>query len=85
MGQATISRVVQMSTLLDFFFSSYLNIIKDKYWNAIDGVSENQSDISIKDNVQIIYSGGDDVFIIGLWNILPDLAIWMYEEFKKFT
>lgn len=83
-GQATISRVVQMSTLLDFFFSSYLNIIKNKFWNAEEGVSE-KSGISIRDNVQIIYSGGDDVFIIGLWNILPDLAIWINDEFKKFT
>jgi len=84
-GQATISRVVQMSTLLDFFFSSYLNIIKEKFWNAEEGISDKKSDISIRDNVQIIYSGGDDVFIIGLWNILPDLAIWINDEFKKFT
>jgi CRISPR-associated protein Csm1 len=35
--------------------------------------------------LQVVYSGGDDLFIVGHWSVLPDVAIWINKEFKKFT
>lgn len=40
---------------------------------------------SLERVLQVVYAGGDDLFIIGLWNVIPDVAIWIQEEFEKFT
>lgn len=98
---ATFSRITQLSTMLDFFFCGYLNRLKGMYWTINQGIVDEKaltitererlkdrqghSEKKLKDVVQIVYAGGDDLFIVSLWNILPDLALWIYKEFKRFT
>jgi len=82
--EATFSRVIQLSTMLDFFFSSYLNRLADLKWSIEKGINENDGE-DVSTLMQIVYSGGDDVFIIGVWNVLPDVGIWIYDNFKAFT
>ncbi|MEP0861576.1 MAG: type III-A CRISPR-associated protein Cas10/Csm1 [Ignavibacterium sp.] len=84
---ATFGRIVQLSSMLDFFFSHYLNKIKFFYWDPIKGLSEKYDEhkYKVKELVEIVYSGGDDVFIVGHWSLLPDIAIWINEKFKEFT
>ena len=65
----TISRVSMLSSLLSLFFSAWVDQIAKRH----------------KENVYVIYSGGDDLFIIGSWSILPDLAERLYGDFRKFT
>lgn len=80
-GLGTIFRnglpsLVTHSTLsrnLDWFFKGYLNTIwqDEKKVNYL--------------NSQIIYSGGDDLFIVGRWNELIDFAKRIKDEFKEFV
>lgn len=37
------------------------------------------------ENIYVIYSGGDDVFIVGQWDIIPTVAKNIYACFKDFT
>jgi CRISPR-associated protein Csm1 len=68
-----VKSVVVHSTLsrnVDWFFKGYLNTIwEEKY----------------KDDTQIIYSGGDDLFIVGRWHELILFAKDIREEFKKWV
>jgi len=84
---ATFGRVVQLSSMLDFFFSHYINKLKNYYWDPKEGLSENYSEYKykVRELIEIVYSGGDDVFIVGHWSVLPDIAIWINERFKEFT
>ena len=68
--QASISRVTTLSRSLSIFFNGYLNTIcqKEEYNN----------------NVVIIYSGGDDLFIVGPWHLVIDLAEEISQEFRAF-
>lgn len=68
--KASISRVTTLSRSLALFFGGYLNTIcgQGKYRN----------------NVSIIYSGGDDLFIVGAWNLVIELAEEIRSEFKAF-
>lgn len=86
-NHATFGRVVQLSSMLDFFFSHYINKLKLFSWDPKEGLSENynQHSYKVRELIEIVYSGGDDVFIVGHWSILPDIAIWINAEFKKFT
>lgn len=60
-----------LSFLLDYFFSGYLNTIREK-------------DI-YRDFVNILYSGGDDVFAVGRWDKLIPFAEEIRNEFRKFV
>lgn len=84
---ATFGRVVQLSSMLDFFFSHYLNKLKFFSWDPDKGLSDklNELKYKVRELIEIVYSGGDDVFIVGHWSVLPDIAIWTNDEFKKFT
>ena len=68
---AGFSTLATVSALLDQFFSGYLNTIRD---------SE-----EFKDHVNIIYSGGDDVFAVGRWDKLLNFAIKVREQFRRFV
>jgi CRISPR-associated protein Csm1 len=83
--KATFGRVVQLSAMLDFFFSNYINKIVSLYWDPFKGVTTNNTEYKLKELLQVVYSGGDDLFIVGHWSVLPDVAIWINKEFKKFT
>lgn len=69
--KATLSRVSSLSTLLSIFFDGHLNNIcsREKYTN----------------NIYIIYSGGDDLFIVGSWNLIPELAADIRRDFAEFV
>ncbi len=69
-GKATLSRYAALSRSLDIFFSGYLNTI----WRE---KAPKQS--------LIIYSGGDDLFIIGSWKEVICLAKQIREDFREFT
>lgn len=83
--QATISRIVQLSAMLDFFFCGYLNKIRDLYWSPEVGISAQPTDTKLENSLQIVYSGGDDLFIVGRWDVIPDVAIWIRNEFKRYV
>ena len=65
----TISRVTNLSGMLDVFFQGHINQIFS----------------DTKDNVYIIYSGGDDLFIVGSWNVIADKALMIKEDFSRFA
>lgn len=60
-----------LSFMLDYFFSGYLNTIRNG--NAF------------RDHVNILYSGGDDIFAIGRWDKLILFAEQIRIDFQKFV
>ncbi|MEW6619053.1 MAG: type III-A CRISPR-associated protein Cas10/Csm1 [bacterium] len=69
--KASISRVTELSRKLELFFGGYLNEIVQQQ--------------SYDNKVYIVYSGGDDLFIVGAWDVMPELAREIQQEFKTFT
>lgn len=67
----TISRVNTMSRFLELFFSGYVN-------RLISGREEYRG-------VYSVFSGGDDLFLIGPWDVMPKLACEIAEEFRRFS
>lgn len=70
-GSKTFSRYSALSRNLDFFFKGYINEI----WR----------DESFRNHSMIIYSGGDDLFIVGKWNIIFDIAERIYKDFREWS
>lgn len=70
-SKANLCRYAQLSRSFDYFFSGYLNTI----W---------RQDIHMNESF-IIYSGGDDVFIVGKWNTTIDIAKQISDDFEAYT
>lgn len=68
--RATLSRFAALSRSFDYFFSGYLNEIQLK-------IAPNSS--------FIVYSGGDDLFIVASWEDAIKLAKQINIDFKEFT
>ena len=58
-----------LSAQLDLFFSGYLNTIRKPY----------------EDYLNIIYSGGDDIFAVGKWDCILNFAMDVRKAFRFFV
>lgn len=68
----TFSRYTALSRSIDYFFKGYINTLRNKNENY-------------RNHIFIIYSGGDDLFIIGKWDIVIDFADLINKEFSKWV
>ncbi len=67
----TFSRYSALSRQLDWFFKGYLNTL----WNQPGR----------KENTLILYSGGDDLCLVGKWNEVLAMANDIRNEFREWT
>jgi CRISPR-associated protein Csm1 len=70
-NERTFSRYAALSRSLDLFFKGYLNVIRRKQ--------------QYKDVIQVIYSGGDDIFAVGRWDKLLTFAADVRSEFRIYV
>ena len=71
-AKRTFSRYSTLSRSLDYFFKGYLNRI----W------AENAD---YKAYTQIIYSGGDDLFVVGKWDVLAQMSVEINTKFREWV
>ncbi len=67
----TISRYLTMSRMLDLFFSGWVyRILKETPQLS---------------SIYIVYSGGDDIVLVGPWEVVIGFAFTLNKEFRRFT
>jgi CRISPR-associated protein Csm1 len=44
-----------------------------------------QQAVTWRDRVSVVYSGGDDLFLVGAWDALPGVALEIRRQFARFT
>jgi CRISPR-associated protein Csm1 len=67
----SLGRVTTLSWQLSSFFSIVLKSIVENKPEA-------------RDRVSIVYAGGDDLFILGAWDALPQLAAEIQQQFGRY-
>lgn len=67
--RASLSRISTLSTMLSIFFDGWIDRICQDW----------------PDQAYLIYSGGDDLFLIGSWDAIPEIAIRIREDFRAYT
>lgn len=72
-----------LSAALDRFFSGYLDVLcREVTANpGMTGVPGHPDE----DRVYVIYAGGDDLFIVGAWHVLPLLAGRIRDAFEEYV
>lgn len=68
-NMGTIARVNTLSRMLELFFNGYLHEIIATKYK----------------NVYCVFAGGDDLFLLGPWNEMPELAIEINKRFHEYT
>jgi CRISPR-associated protein Csm1 len=72
-SEVTLSRITNLSKSLAYFFGGYVSSLVERADEPWSG------------ETQIIYSGGDDLFVVGPWSVLPALARRIRSDFARFT
>jgi CRISPR-associated protein Csm1 len=67
-----------MSRQLDFFFKGYLNTL----WAGNELAYEDKK-VHLRDGSQIIYAGGDDLFVVGRWDLVMGMAKAINQDFEQ--
>lgn len=88
-GQKSISRIAALSRGMDWFFGGYLNNICKKVFEEwkkdAHKAGWGEKADKIENIFYIVYSGGDDLMIVGPWSEMPVLAKKIRDEFKVYT
>lgn len=82
-----------MNTLLDTPVAKGLNRLYgdeersklNTYQNRNSRGEVFDSELTFRDNLYVIFSGGDDFFLVGAWDIVIEFARIIHKEFKAFT
>ena len=77
---ATLTRSAVLSRQLSLFFKGYINKLLNNPEKRYLTDGENQPLA-----VTIVYSGGDDVFLVGAWDSVVDAFINLRSALQKFT
>lgn len=82
----TLVRVSALSRSLELFFCGWLNQICEDLTNEWKAKPENADKKDWTDSLfYIVYSGGDDLLIVGPWDQMISLAQRIREDFDAFT
>lgn len=76
----SLTRNASLSRKLSVFFKLHINyILEHGEYHMIPNEGEEER------NALIVYSGGDDMFIVGAWNDVLEAAVDIERKFKEFT
>lgn len=73
-AHATISRMSTLSESLRLFFEGWVPRVCREYNRFRQGE---------RDALYLIYAGGDDLFVVGAWSALPELARRIRDDFRE--
>lgn len=71
---STLARVASLSSMLTIFFEGWVGTLCQQV--------NNEAEMGL---VYTIYSGGDDLFIVGAWDVLPGLAETIHRDLGAFA
>lgn len=74
----TLSRTATFSRQLSLFFKHHINRILTEGEFGIDGKAEAR-------NATIVYSGGDDLFIVGSWKDILEAAVDIHDKLEEYS
>jgi CRISPR-associated protein Csm1 len=80
--QRTMASTSALSHALDRFFTGWLDAMCQEVMDEprMAGVPDGRSDL-----LYVIYAGGDDLFVVGAWDLMPLLAERIYHRFAAYV
>ncbi|MDZ7391322.1 MAG: type III-A CRISPR-associated protein Cas10/Csm1 [candidate division KSB1 bacterium] len=76
---ASLSRLCTLSETLRLFFEGWVPTLFRSYNPVASGSNGEKA----HDAVYLIYAGGDDLFAVGAWSVLPEVAAQVRDDFRR--
>ena len=74
-SQASLMRIASLSSALSLFFEGWVGELCRQFNQTYqERITDEEGHDALVEAVYAVYSGGDDLFIVGRWDILPELA-----------
>lgn len=77
---ASLTRSAVFSRSMSLFFKYHINYLLENGEFSLTG-----ENLPIKRKALIVYSGGDDIFVVGAWDDIIGFSIDLVKSLKKFT
>ena len=77
---STLSRTATLSRQLSIFFKYFIRSLLKNGDYCVNGVKDKRAR-----KATVVYSGGDDVFIVGAWDDVIELSVDLREKFRRYT
>ena len=85
-GYSSLAHTVALSKQLSLFFKFYINVILEKGKAQIfSDLSQADLQATVRRHLTIVYSGGDDLFLLGAWSDVVNAMLDLQEAFLKFS
>ena len=85
----TLSRYATLSRFMNHFFKNCIRLIAERDVQILEVIRNKELprlfESNGKRNVVVVYSGGDDLFIVGSWNDVFELAFEIRELFGEYV
>ncbi|RLG93273.1 type III-A CRISPR-associated protein Cas10/Csm1, partial [Candidatus Bathyarchaeota archaeon] len=85
----SMSRISFVSTLFNIFFSGIVpKLMHDEmklFTKEKKGLDNPRTKIDLSREIYLVYSGGDDLLLIGPWDTIYKFSERIYEEFRVYT
>ena len=81
----TLSRTATFSRKLSMFFKYHINsILKEGGYSILEEESQMEKEDDRR-NALIVYSGGDDIFIVGAWDDIIGFAVDLHDNLMEYS
>lgn len=84
-GWGSISRFCTMSRQVDLFFSAHLDEVCTQEADRWRSEAETPLADHLRSPLYITYAGGDDLFIVGPWSLIPRVAQGIRDDFRHYV
>lgn len=94
-GKRSLAHAMAVSRAFKWFFEGYMNTLLDKpihikdqddiTYEHLSQYTEKLNGETFRNNIYVIFSGGDDFFLVGAWDVIMEFAYVVRKEFKDFT
>ncbi len=86
-SRASLARVASLSFALSLFFEGWVGELCARINRevVVDIPSEEGGHVDRVEAVYAVYSGGDDLFIVGRWDVLPKLAYAIHSDLTRYA
>ncbi len=81
-GEDSLTKVSSFSRNINYFFKSHLMTLCENKTNRILSF---RKETMKRRNIQVIYAGGDDLFLVGAWSDVAELAVDLGNTFRDYT
>lgn len=84
-SRASLVRVATLSNALSLYFEGWVGRLCEEFNEQQRDIVDEHGRRQKVGTVYAVYSGGDDLFLVGTWDLMPELARRIHDDFSRYA